>query len=157
MVGEGREVEQRPLVQVAAEGVAGLAVQPVENVHAFIRQSVDPGSTLRTDGLNVYMGLKGYRYDRQVQQEQEPGTHVLPRVHRVVSLLKRWLMGTHQGAVDHRHLEAYLDEFTFRFNRRTSASRGTLFYRLVQQALLVAPAPFSSIARPQDIDAGGVK
>lgn len=162
----GRLTHEKALFMVAAEvdgdGTGRIRMGRIPalktvNVHAFIRQSVEPGSTLRTDGLSVYMGLKGYRYDRQVQREQEPGTHVLPRVHRVVSLLKRWLMGTHQGAVDHRHLDAYLDEFTFRFNRRTSASRGKLFYRLVQQALLVAPAPFSSIARPQDIDAGGVK
>ena len=162
----GRLTYEKALFMVAAEvdgeGTGRIRMGCIPalktvNVHAFIRQSVEPGSALRTDGLNVYMGLKGYRYDRQVQREQEPGTHVLPRVHRVVSLLKRWLMGTHQGAVDHHHLDAYLDEFTFRFNRRTSASRGKLFYRLVQQALLVAPAPFSSIARPQDIDAGGVK
>jgi ISXO2-like transposase domain len=62
-------------------------------------------------------------------------------VHRVISLLKRWLLGTHQGAIGHDHLDDYLDEFTFRFNRRTSASRGKLFYRLAQQAVQVDPAP----------------
>jgi ribosomal protein L37AE/L43A len=162
----GRLTHEKALLMVAAEedgaGIGRIRMGRIPalrtaSVHAFIRQSVAPGSTLRTDGLNVFMGLEGYRYDRQVQRHQEEGTHLLPRVHRVVSLLKRWLMGTHQGAVDHRHLDAYLDEFTFRFNRRTSASRGKLFYRLVQQALLVEPAPFASIVQPQDIDAGGVK
>lgn len=162
----GRLTHEKALFMVAAEedgaGIGRIRMGRIPalrtaSVHAFIRQSVAPGSTLRTDGLNVFMGLEGYRYDRHVQRHQPEGTHLLPRVHRVVSLLKRWLMGTHQGAVDHRYLDAYLDEFTFRFNRRTSASRGKLFYRLVQQALLVEPAPFANIVQPQDIDGGGVK
>jgi hypothetical protein len=82
---------------------------------------------------------------------------VLPRVHRVISLLKRWLLGTHQGAVSYQHLDDYLDEFTLRFNRRTSASRGKLFYRLAQQAMLVAPVPFEKLVKPQPIVFGGVK
>jgi len=69
-----------------------------------------------------------------------------PRVHRVISLLKRWLMGTHQGAISHEHLDDYLDEFTFRFNRRHSQSRGKLFYRLAQQAVQVQPSPYKRIA-----------
>lgn len=71
----------------------------------------------------------------------------MPRVHRVASLLKRWLMGTHQGAVTQEHLDYYLDEFTFRFNRRRSANRGKLFYRLVQQAVAINPAPYKSLVR----------
>ena len=70
---------------------------------------------------------------------------LLPRTHRVISLLKRWLLGTHQGAVGHKHLDYYLDEFTFRFNRRTSTSRGKLFYRLAQQAMLVEPRTYRMI------------
>ena len=70
---------------------------------------------------------------------------LLPRTHRVITLLKRWLLGTHQGAVSHKHLAYYLDEFTFRFNRRTSSSRGKLFYRLVQQALMVEPRTYRMI------------
>jgi hypothetical protein len=72
-------------------------------------------------------------------------TEELPRVHRVASLLKRWLLGTHQGATVPEHLDYYLDEFTFRFNRRTSASRGKLFYRLAQQAVQVSPAPYHTL------------
>jgi hypothetical protein len=72
---------------------------------------------------------------------------LLPHVHRVASLLKRWLLGTRQGAVSHDHLDYYLDEFTFRFNRRTSNGRGKLFYRLVQQAVQVAPKPYSAIVK----------
>ena len=112
---------------------------------------------VRTDGLNAYLGLKGYVHDRQVQLHQPEGEHLLPRVHRVVSLLKRWLLGTHQGAIGHGHLDYYLDEFTFRFNRRTSASRGKLFYRLAQQSAEVCPAPFGTLIRPQSLGGGGVK
>jgi hypothetical protein len=72
----------------------------------------------------------------------------MPRVHRVIPLLKRWLMGTHQGAVSHKHLDYYLDEFTFRFNRRRSRSCGELFFRLVQQAVAVEPLPLDRILHP---------
>ena len=61
--------------------------------------------------------------------------------HLVASLLKRWLLGTYQGAVKPTHLAYYLDEYTFRFNRRTSKSRGKLFYRLAQQAMMVDSVP----------------
>jgi len=63
----------------------------------------------------------------------------------VASLLNRWLLGTHQGAVSYIHLDYYLDEFTFRFNRRTSRSRGKLFQRLVEQALAVDPVPYKRL------------
>jgi len=72
-------------------------------------------------------------------------TELLPRVHLVASLLKRWLMGTHQGAVRFQHLDYYLDEFTFRFNRRKSGSRGKLFYRLMEQAVALCPQPYESM------------
>jgi len=88
--------------------------------------------------------LEGYVHERQIQRQAQ-GEHLLPRVHRVVSLLKRWLLGTHQGVIGHEHLDDYLNEFTFRFNRRKSASRGKLFFRLVQQAVQVEPAPFNSL------------
>jgi len=71
----------------------------------------------------------------------------MPRVHLVASLLKRWLIGTHQGGVQHQHLDYYLDEFTFRFNRRRSKARGLLFHRLAQQALAVGPAPYNAIVK----------
>ena len=83
---------------------------------------------------------------------QRARSELLPRVHRVVSLLKRWLLGTHQGAVSLDHLDYYLDEFTFRFNRRTSRSRGKLFFRLVQQAMAVEPSTYRSIVDSPQID-----
>jgi carotenoid cleavage dioxygenase-like enzyme len=101
--------------------------------------------------------MEGYIHDRQIQSHQEDGEHLLPRVHRVISLLKRWLLGTHQGAIAQEHLDDYLDEFTFRFNRRTSKSRGKLFYRLAQQAVQTDPAPFATLVKPQPVAFDGVK
>jgi hypothetical protein len=92
-----------------------------------------------------------------VQTEQPEGEHVLPRVHLVIGLLKRWILGTHQGAIGEAYLDDYLNEFTFRFNRRTSASRGKLFYRLAQQAVHIETVTFAQLAKPQSVGAGGVK
>ena len=75
-------------------------------------------------------------------------SELLPRVHLVISHLKRWMMGTHQGAISHKHLDYYLDEFTFRFNRRRSKSRGKLFFRLAQQAVAVDPVTLDQIIHP---------
>ena len=162
----GRLTHNKALIAVAAQengrGLGRIRLRRIPNLtkatlHRFIGQAIEPGSTVRTDGLNAYQGLKGYVHDQQMQRDQPKGEHLMPRVHRVVSLLKRWLMGTHQGAVGHDHLDYYLDEFTFRFNRRTSASRGKLFYRLAQQAVQIDPAPFADLIRPQPLGVGGVK
>jgi hypothetical protein len=83
-----------------------------------------------------------------VKRSKQTASELLPRVHRVFSLLKRWLMGTHQGAVSHKHLEYYLDEFCFRFNRRRSTSCGKLFFRLAQQAVAVDPVTYDLIVHP---------
>jgi transposase-like protein len=152
----GRWTEAKALVMVAAEadgrGIGRIRLRRLSaltrpQVQAFLHAAVAPGSLLRTDGLNVYRGLEGYGHDRHVQRAQAPGEHLLPRVHRVVSLMKRWLLGTHQGAIGHDHLDAYLDEFTFRFNRRKSASRGKLFYRLAQQAVQVKPVRIAALSQ----------
>ena len=88
-------------------------------------------------------------HDRIIQKNHvEAASELLPGVHRVASLLKRWLLGTHQGAVRSQHLDYYLDEFTFRFNRRKSQYRGKLFYRLVQQAVCLPTTPYKDIVRP---------
>jgi transposase-like protein len=159
----GRLTEDKALVIIAAQadgkGIGRIRMGRIPDLkkatlHAFITQSVQPGSTICTDGLNAYLGLKDYTHDRQVQQTQPVGEYLLPRVHRVVSLLKRWLLGTHQGAIGQEHLDDYLNEFTFRFNRRTSASRGKLFYRLVQQAVQIAPVPYDSLTKPQPLGGG---
>ena len=125
-------------------------------LHAFVQQSVEPGSVVHTDGLLAYRGLDRLGYEHEVTvlqgQEKDAAVKLLPRVHRVASLLKRWLLGTHQGAVSPKHLDYYLDEFTFRFNRRTSRSRGKLFYRLLQQSVQVDPAPYRTIVAGNDPD-----
>ena len=124
-------------------------------LHRFITDAIEPASTVRTDGLPAYRGLPGYTHDAiVVRTHKQNASQLLPRVHRVVSLLKRWLLGTHQGAVGSAHLDYYLDEFTFRFNRRKSASRGKLFYRLVQQSLQVGPQPYRTLIRPQPVGGG---
>ena len=102
----------------------------------FIEASVAPGSLVRTDDFQGYAGIPTLGYGREILSPME-----LKLPHLVASLLKRWLLGTYQGAVRPSHLSYYLDEYTFRFNRRTSRSRGKLFYRLVQQALMVDPIP----------------
>ena len=159
----GRFTEDKALIIVAAEaegnGIGRIRLRRIPDVaratlHGFIMQSVETGSTIRTDGLYAYLDMQGYVHDRQVQRKQPEDVHLLPRVHRVMSLFKRWLMGTHQGAISHKHLDGYLDEFTFRFNRRTSASRGKLFYRLVQQAVQVDPAPYAPAIKTQHLVGG---
>jgi transposase-like protein len=129
--------------------MAQVADATRESLHRFIRASIQPGSMIHTDGNPSYTGLEaiGYTHEATVLlgRPKDAATELLPRVHRIASLLKRWLMGTHQGAVRTNYLDYYLDEFTFRFNRRTSRSRGKLFYRLLQQAMQIDPAPYRSI------------
>jgi transposase-like protein len=155
----GRLTEDKALFLVAAQQdgprkIGRIRMRRVPDltkatVHGFITENIEPGSVLRTDGLSVYAGLAGYRHDPVVVTGSgKTADELLPRVHTVVSLVKRWLLGTHQGAVSHRHLDYYLDEYTFRFNRRRSASRGKLFYRLVQQAVQVAPHPSRNLVKP---------
>jgi transposase-like protein len=151
----GRQTTDKALIVVAAQadgpGIGRIRLRHIPDtnratLHGFIGQAIEPGSTVVTDGLQAYRELEGYQHERHIQKHQSPAApHLLPRVHRVISLLKRWLLGTHQGAIAHEHLQDYLDEFTFRFNRRRSTSRGKLFYRLAQQAVQVSPATFASL------------
>ena len=123
-----------------------------ESLEPAVWETVEPGSTVRTDGWRGYNGLTelGYRH-HVVQKDAHLGDNLLPLVNMVASLLKRWLLGTHQGAVQHSHLDYYLDEYTFRFNRRTSKSRGLLFYRLFTQAIDLGPVLESQLkARGSD-------
>ena len=115
----------------------------------FVEETVEPGSVVHTDGWAGYRGLpaKGYRPEvANIQRSRKQAHEGMPRVHRVASLLQRWLLGTHQGAVRPRHLDDYLDEFTVRFNRRPARSRGNLFYRLGQQAVEVDPVHWRDVA-----------
>jgi transposase-like protein len=124
-----------------------LAADPTPNtLEPLVQAMVAPGSLIETDGWGGYSGLTrlGFRHV-VVRRTSIVGEDPLPQVHLVISLLKRWLLGTHQGAVQPTHLEYYFDEFTFRFNRRTSKYRGKLFYRLVQQAVQVDPVRESDL------------
>ena len=151
----GRQSVSKALIIVAAQadgkGIGRIRLRRIPDanratLHGFIVASIEPGSTVVSDGLQAYRELEGYVHDRQIQKHQPADAkHLLPRVHRVISLLKRWLLGTHQGAIAHEYLQDYLDEFTFRFNRRKSASRGKLFYRMAQQAVQVSPVPFDAL------------
>lgn len=133
-----------------------LADASAGSLHSFIQDHVEPGGTIITDGWAGYQGLeaKGYQHDRRSQRAAEargedPG-ELLPAVHRVASLAKRWLLGTHQGAVEAAHLAAYLNEFVFRFNRRRSRSRGMLFYRVLELAVGHEPVRYQNlIAEPR--------
>jgi transposase-like protein/ribosomal protein L37AE/L43A len=152
----GRETQTKALVVVAAQedgrGIGRIRMRRMADASAqslmpFVEESIQPGSVVHTDGWLGYAPLesKGYRRQITILRGQPSPSELLPRVHRVISLLKRWLLGTHQGAVSLEHLDYYLDEFTFRFNRRRSRSRGKLFFRLVQQAMAVEPSTYRSI------------
>ena len=111
-----------------------------DSIHPALQECVAPGSIISTDDWNGYHGIQKLGYVREIVREESVlGEGLLPRANRVAALLKRWLLGTYQGRVEGSHLDYYLDEFTFRFNRRTSGSRGKLFYRLMQQAVAVGP------------------
>jgi len=155
---QGKRTGPKVLVGIAAEEdgstmgrirMARISSKSRASLHCFVQRTVEPGSVVHTDGRQAYLGLENLGYQHEVTvllgQEPEAAIRLLPRVHRVAALLKRWLLGTHQGAVSVEHLDYYLDEFTFRFNRRKSRSRGKLFYRLLQQAVRVEPSPYKSM------------
>jgi hypothetical protein len=111
-----------------------------------VTKAVENGATIETDGWRGYNGLTQLGYWHEIiRHNSVVGDDLLPSCHRIAGLLKRWLGGTLQGSVSQKHLEYYLDEYTFRFNRRKSRYRGKLFYRLVEQAVTVAPATIKSI------------
>jgi len=167
----GRETDRKAIVAIACEvreprGFGRVRLRRIEDVSGaslvpFVRDSVEPGSVVHTDGWGGYNGVveAGYEHERTVISATGDPAHVsMPAVHRVASLLKRWLLGTHQGAVSNEHLDAYLGEFTFRFNRRSSRRRGLLFHRLLEQAVITDPAPYRALVaqprRPQDVAVG---
>lgn len=155
----GRQIENKTLIIIAAqqEGtrIGRVRMKQIPDassasLHAFITASIEPGGTIVTDAWTGYSGLAALGYKHEIinlTKHRKSASDLLPLVHRVVSLLKRWLMGTHQGAVSHDHLDYYLDEFTFRFNRRTSTYRGKLFYRLLEQAVQTPPVSYGNIIK----------
>jgi transposase-like protein len=145
------------LVVIAVEmlepkGFGRIRLSRIENdsdecVVPFVQASIEPGAQVRTDGSAAYRALGKLGYDHQ-RLGSDVAAHVsMAGVHRVASLIERWILGTHHGAVQPEHLDAYLDEFVFRFNRRTSSSRGMLFYRLLQQAVVTDPVTYEDVER----------
>lgn len=143
----GRGASGKALVVIAVEDKAKhlgrirlrrIPDASATSLTAFIEDCVEPGSVINTDGWNGYKPISSKPYTHCVIRGSA-ADDLTPLVHRVASLLKRWLNGTHQGAILPSHLDYYLDEFTFRFNRRTSGSRGLLFYRLITQAVNTSP------------------
>lgn len=125
-----------------------IADDSAHQVIPFVKDVIQAGATVHTDGSAAYRNLKneGYVHQRSVMLGSDTPAHIsMPGVHRVAALIQRWLLGTHHGAVQPDQLDHYLDEFVFRFNRRTSLSRGMLFYRLLEQAVVTAPATYQNI------------
>lgn len=159
----GRGAEKKSIVAIAVEmkdtkAVGRIRLQRIPDVSEvslkpFVEEMIKPGSIVHTDGWKPYNFLEdlGYIHEKTIISKSKEKAHVLlPGVHLVSSLLKRWVIGTLQGSVSPQQLDFYLDEFTFRFNRRTSRSRGLLFYRLIEQSVLTGPHPYDSVV-------GGVK
>jgi len=153
----GRGADGKALVLIAAQ-MDGKRIGRVrlrripdasgESLDPAVQEAVEPGSVVRTDGWVGYNNLDNLGYLREiVRKDADVGDNLLPFCNTVASLLKRWLLGTHHGAVSHEHLDYYLDEYTFRFNRRTSRYRGKLFYRLIQQAVAIDPVPYSALVK----------
>ncbi len=128
-----------------------LADASAASLHPFVKDHVEPGTRVITDGWQGFRGLEklGYVHERRSQRaararDEDPG-ELLPAVHRIASLAKRWLLGTHQGSVDDSHLASYLNEFVFRFNRRRSRSRGMVFYRVLELAVAHDPVRYEDL------------
>jgi len=152
----GRGAGGKALVVIAVEilekgsGRVRLSLVPdasQESLAKFITDNIEKGSVVITDGWNGYSGLseKGYSHKVEEMTKLLEDEEILPNVHRIASLLKRWLLGTHQNYIGVPYLSYYLDEYTFRFNRRKSKSRGLLFQRLIEQGVTHEPVDYKLI------------
>jgi transposase-like protein len=156
----GRGAEGKSLIAVAVEVIgrrtgrarlAKITDASSESLLAFIQNNVELDSTIITDGWPSYNELinNGYKHKVQKATVKEDDEEILPNVHRIASLLKRWLLGTHQSYLNKNKLEYYLDEYVFRYNRRTSKSRGLLFLRLIEQGLTAEPISYENVIKNQ--------
>jgi transposase-like protein len=162
--GKGRGMANKTLVAIAVDSrdgrpgrvrMAQIPQRDDRRAHDFVLDNVQIGSEVRTDGWKGYNAVGRHRFQHVLMSLKASDDHahiVLPAVDRVASLLKRWLLGTHQGAVSHEHLGYYLDEFTLRFNRRAARHRGLLVYRLIEGALATAPHPYASLTASHRAD-----
>ena len=154
---KGKGETTQLIVAVAAEvlepkGIGRIRLRRIasasqEHVQPFVEESIEPAAQVHTDGSWAYRFLeeKGYVHQRTVVRSGGKMLASLPIANRVASLLKRWLLGTHHGAVQANQLDHYLEEFTFRFNRRASRSRGLLFYRLLEQSVQHEPLTYRDV------------
>lgn len=152
----GRGAENKSVVVVGAEalpyGTGRARMKRIKDasgkeLETFIQENIECGATIITDGWKGYSGVSQLKFIHQIHQQNKAvdKEEMLPNVHRIASLLKRWLMGTHQNFVSERRLQSYLDEFTFRYNRRKSKSRGLLFYRILEQVVKHKPIHNKSV------------
>lgn len=152
----GRGAEGKTLVVIAVElmkkgtGRVRLSVlsdASKKSLAKFIKENIKEGSTIITDGWKGYTGIskKGYQHIIEDKTKMLDDQEILPNVHRIASLLKRWLLGTHQNFIGEQYLSYYLDEYTFRYNRRKSNSRGLLFQRLIEQSVVHVPVEYKLI------------
>jgi len=143
------EVRKHKIGRIRLLRIPNVSGAALENA---VSEAIVEGAHVRTDGWSGYNGIVQMGYEREIADEndKELADVVLPKCHLVVSLVKRWILGTLQGNVGARHLQDYLNEFTFRFNRRTSNSRGLLFYRLAELAVMASPVPRSAIVPPKE-------
>jgi transposase-like protein len=152
----GRGAEGKVLVVIAIEilerGTGRVRMSLIsdaskKSLKKFITENIEEKSTLITDGWKGYTGISenGYNHIIEDKTKMMDGEEILPNVHRIASLLKRWLLGTHQNYIGEQYLPYYLDEYTFRHNRRKSKNRGLLFRRLLEKAIIHQPADYNLI------------
>jgi transposase-like protein len=152
----GRGADGKQLIVIAAEfsgskKIGRIRIQrspdaSAESLEAFIKKNTAPKSTIHTDGWRGYNGVAGLGYEHKPQKSGlvDPD-ELLPRINIVTALLKRWILGTHQGRMDLKHMDSYLEEFVFRFNRRTSKVRGLLFQRVIENSFNTDPSPYDKV------------
>jgi len=150
----GRGAENKSLLAVGVERGPGkkmgrIRIEKVadasgDSLGDFIKRNIQECSIIKTDGWKGYSFLSGSNYEHEVIKKKDENK-LLPSIHLVISQFKRWTLGTHQGLVNNKHLQVYLDEFVFRFNRRKSKSRGKVIYRLLEQAIVYKATPYWKI------------
>ena len=156
----GRGAEGKVLIAVAVEvlgrrtgrtRLAKISDASSDSLISFIEENIEPSSIIITDGWPSYNELisRGFQHKVQKATVKNEDQEVLPNVHRIASLLKRWLLGTHQSYLNKNKIEYYLDEYVFRYNRRTSKSRGLLFLRIIEQGVKAVPISYDNIIKNQ--------